>query len=147
MSGILDTLRELVPPPQLARIATAAVFLVAGYFVARSLRRAVERVAAARLSAQHRMIAGRGIFYLVFGLAAAGARAQTEAACGVRYVSAEHVYLDAGRLAGLRVGTAVRVTRETRDGLTVIHAETVAKFGPFKLYFIEMCPAAMSEII
>ena len=26
------------------------------------------------------------------------------------------------------------------------HAETVVKFGPLKLYFIEMCPAGISEI-
>lgn len=71
MSEFLETLREVISPQQVARIVTAAVFLFAGYLVARSLRRAVERVLAARLTAQHKMIAGRGTFYLVFGLAAA----------------------------------------------------------------------------
>jgi hypothetical protein len=56
-------------------------------------------------------------------LAAGRAAAQADAACGVRYVSAEHVYLDAGRLAGLEVGAAVRVVRDGTEiaELAVVH--------------------------
>ena len=43
---------------------------------------------------------------------AAPVGAQDEASCGVRYLSAENVYLDAGRLAGLEVGAAVHVVRD-----------------------------------
>jgi hypothetical protein len=45
-------------------------------------------------------------------LAAAPAAAQQEASCGVKYLSADHVYLDAGRLAGIETGMTVRVMRD-----------------------------------
>jgi hypothetical protein len=38
-----------------------------------------------------------------------------ETSCGVKYVSADHVYLDAGSAAGLTAGLQVRVVREERD--------------------------------
>jgi hypothetical protein len=41
-----------------------------------------------------------------------GAASAEETVCGVRYLSAEHVYLDAGSGAGLVVGMTVRVVRE-----------------------------------
>ncbi|MFO7609172.1 MAG: hypothetical protein R6X35_08220 [Candidatus Krumholzibacteriia bacterium] len=44
-------------------------------------------------------------------LAAATAAAQGDAECGVRYLSADHVYLDCGRLAGLEAGATVRIVR------------------------------------
>jgi len=50
---------------------------------------------------------------LLLLLGAAAAAAQTDgASCGVRYLSADHVYLDAGRLAGLEVGMTVRIVRD-----------------------------------
>ena len=59
------------------------------------------------------------------GLLSAGpVRADGEAVCDVRYVSVEHVYLDAGRLVGLEVGTTVRVVRDGADiaELVVVYA-------------------------
>lgn len=44
-------------------------------------------------------------------LLAAAVRAE-EPACGVKYLSADHVYLDAGRLAGIETGMTVRVMRD-----------------------------------
>lgn len=54
---------------------------------------------------------------------ALAAHAETRT-CRVRYVSADHVYLDAGRLEGLVEGTDVTITREGREiaVLTVEHA-------------------------
>ena len=61
---------------------------------------------------------------LVLTAAPQVARATDEAVCTVRYVSSEHVYLDAGRLAGLDVGAAVRVLRDgvQLGELLVVHA-------------------------
>ena len=70
----------------------------------------------------------RGMAALLLTLALAAApqaiRAADEAVCAVRYVSSEHVYLDAGRLAGLDVGTSVLVLRDgVQIGeLLVVHA-------------------------
>lgn len=50
------------------------------------------------------------------------AAAAKEATCGVRYLSADHVYLDAGSAAGLVVGRTVRVVRE---GQTLAELEVV----------------------
>jgi hypothetical protein len=53
---------------------------------------------------------------------AAGAAGAEEVTCGVRYLSAEYVYLDAGSGAGLAVGMTVRVVR---DGRAVAELEVV----------------------
>ena len=45
----------------------------------------------------------------------AGASQAVETSCGVKYVSAEHVYLDAGSAAGLTAGLQVRVVRDQQD--------------------------------
>ncbi len=49
---------------------------------------------------------------LLLGAATGAAAQDGEASCGVRYLSADHVYLDAGRLAGLEVGMTVRIVRD-----------------------------------
>ena len=59
---------------------------------------------------------GRSTTFLFFALAAglvfANVAAAEEVTCGVRYLSSEHVYLDAGSTAGLTVGMTARVVRE-----------------------------------
>ena len=52
------------------------------------------------------------ISVLLLGAFVAPAGAQDDASCGVRYLSAENVYLDAGRLAGIEVGATLRVVRD-----------------------------------
>ncbi len=54
----------------------------------------------------------RALLVLVVLTIATTALAQDDASCGVRYLSAENVYLDAGRLAGIEVGATVRVVRD-----------------------------------
>jgi len=57
---------------------------------------------------------GRAVFlvFLLVVLAHSAAAGAEEVTCGVRYLSAEHVYLDAGSGAGLSVGMTARVVRE-----------------------------------
>ena len=59
---------------------------------------------------------------LVAGLSCVGWAGAEEVTCGVRYLSAEHVYLDAGSGAGLSVGMTARVVRE---GKAVAELEVV----------------------
>jgi hypothetical protein len=51
-----------------------------------------------------------------------GTAGAEEVTCAVRYLSAEHVYLDVGRVGGLAVGMTVRVVR---DGQAVADLEVV----------------------
>ncbi|MEN8006797.1 MAG: hypothetical protein ABFS42_07250 [Candidatus Krumholzibacteriota bacterium] len=64
----------------------------------------------------------RAAFLILVLTAFAGAAAAEELVCGVRYLSAEHVYLDAGSGAGLTVGMRARVVR---DGRAVAELEVV----------------------
>ena len=61
---------------------------------------------------------------LLFAVAAA-AHAETRT-CRVRFVSADHAYLDAGRLEGLAEGLDVTITREGRE-IAVLTVEHVAE--------------------
>lgn len=56
--------------------------------------------------------AGGLVLWPVCGLLVPCAAGAEETVCGVRYLSAEHVYLDAGSGAGLVVGMTVHVVRE-----------------------------------
>ncbi len=60
--------------------------------------------------------------WLIFVLLIPCAASAEEAVCGVRYLSAEHVYLDAGSGAGLVVGMTVQVVR---DGKALAELEVV----------------------
>ena len=51
--------------------------------------------------------------------AAAPVRAADESACAVKYLSAEHVYLDCGRLGGLEEGMTVRIVRDGKEIATL----------------------------
>jgi hypothetical protein len=62
------------------------------------------------------------LFALVLGLAFSSAVAAEEVTCGVRYLSSDHVYLDAGSMAGLAVGMTARVVRE---GQAIAEVEVV----------------------
>jgi len=62
------------------------------------------------------------VFLLVAVFAHSGATGAEEVTCGVRYLSAEHVYLDSGSGAGLAVGMTAQVVRE---GKAVAELEVV----------------------
>jgi hypothetical protein len=52
---------------------------------------------------------------LLYLLLVAGGSLAVESSCSVKYVSAEHVYLDAGSAAGLAAGSTVKVVRDERS--------------------------------
>jgi hypothetical protein len=59
---------------------------------------------------------------------AATTAAAEERICGVKYVSAEHVYLDAGTVAGLTAGMQVKVVRGT-DNLALLEVVFTAEYS------------------
>ncbi|HPF69940.1 MAG TPA: hypothetical protein PLQ13_04640 [Candidatus Krumholzibacteria bacterium] len=66
----------------------------------------------------------RTIAVIILLLVAGTSPAADEPSCGVRYLSADHVYLDCGRAAGLEAGLTVRVMR---DGVQV--AELLVEYA------------------
>ena len=65
----------------------------------------------------------RAALLLLLALSLPAAAETPELETVVRYVSAEHVYLDAGSESGVQVGDRARVLRDDRvvAGLEVIH--------------------------
>ena len=72
----------------------------------------------------------RPFWLLVAGLLAlvSGTAQAEETTCGVKYISAEHVYLDAGSAAGLTVGLAARVVRGP-DTIAVLEVVFTAEYS------------------
>lgn len=68
------------------------------------------------------MLRRAAFLVLVLAGMASGSSVAEEVTCGVRYLSAEHVYLDMGSSAGLTVGMTVQVVR---DGQAVAELEVV----------------------
>ena len=72
------------------------------------------------------MSRGAALLVLLAVLTAPFVVAGEETTCAVRYLSSDHVYLDAGSNAGLSVGMTVRVVR---DGEAIAELEVVFTAG------------------
>lgn len=67
-------------------------------------------------------------WFLLAGLLVLGSAQAEETTCGVKYISAEHIYLDAGSAAGLTVGLTARVVRGP-DTIAVLEVVFTAEFS------------------
>ncbi|HRX49868.1 MAG TPA: hypothetical protein P5571_00675 [Candidatus Krumholzibacteria bacterium] len=83
---------------------------------------------------------------LLLGLLAAVPAGAAPRSCRVRYVSADHVYLDAGRAEGLREGLAVTVRRDGRDLVTLTVAFAAEHSASCVLPAGADAPAAGDEV-